>query len=285
MVLDADSIIASNAISNAVSYFSNPNVASIASNVRILPSKTFMGKIQYIEYLMGHKLKKAFTVLNNEYIVGGIGSVFRRSILQTVGYYDTDTITEDIDLTMKILRMGNRQHKVVFASDVVCYTESVMSLKDLYKQRFRWKFGRFQTVWKNKRMFFNLSGKYNKRLTFYQLPFVLYSELAFLIDPLLIGFMIYLTFKYQEMSTFTGVFLFLGFYSFITIVSDEYLTFKEKFYSMVLVPFVYLFFFVISVVEYFALIKSIVSYKGIIYAKEINNCGWEHVERIGTATN
>jgi biofilm PGA synthesis N-glycosyltransferase PgaC len=284
MTLDADSIIANDAVQNAVNYFKDDKVAAVASNVRIIKSNTFLGIIQYIEYLMAHRLKKAFTVLNNEYIAGGIGSTFRKSIMKKVGYYDTDTITEDIDLTMKILRNGNKENKVIFGSDVICLTESVLSLKDLYKQRFRWKYGRFQTMFKNKSMFLNRSAIYTKRLTFLQLPFVIYSELAFLMDLFLITFVIYISFKYHETSSLLGIFAFLAFYSFIAIISDEYLTIKEKINSIFYIPFAYLFFFVISIVEYIALLKSIRDYKGIVYAKEINKCGWEHVERAELTT-
>ena len=59
--------------------------------------------IQRFEYLICHQMKKAHSAYNVEYIIGGIGSMFRRSTLDEVGLYDTNTMTEDIDLTMKIL--------------------------------------------------------------------------------------------------------------------------------------------------------------------------------------
>jgi biofilm PGA synthesis N-glycosyltransferase PgaC len=279
MSLDADSILTKDAVSNAVNYFRDEKVSAIAANVRINKTDSFLGIIQYIEYLIGHRFKRAFSVINNEYIIGGVGSTFRKSTLKMVNYYDTDTITEDIDLTMKILRLGNKNNKVLFASDVVCFTESVMTFRDLYKQRLRWKYGRFQTLFKNKNLFFNLSGKYTIALTFFQLPFVIYSELTFLLDPILIGFMVYLSVKYHEPASLLGVFIFLAFYSFLIIATDEYLTVKEKILSFLYTPFTYLFVFVVSIVEYIALLKSIVDYKGIIHAKEIDRCGWEHVAR------
>lgn len=279
MCLDADSILEKHAISNVVSYFTNPQVASVAANVRIMDSKTILGKIQYIEYLMGHRLKKAYTILNNEYIVGGIGSTFRRSVMEKVNFYDTDSITEDIALTMKIVNQGNKVHKVIFAEDVICYTEAVLSLHDLYRQRYRWKYGRFQTLYKNLHLFFKVSKRHTKRLTFFQLPFVLYSELTFLIDPLLIFFVLYISIRYHEIKSLGGAFVFLAFYAAITVLSDSHLSLKRKITSLLYTPFAYLFFFVVSIVEYKALIQSIVDYKGIIYAKEIDKCGWEHVAR------
>ncbi|SRR5258708_2790884 len=281
MSLDADSVIDSHAISNALHYFTDKKIVGVAANVKIIKTPTLIGAIQYIEYLMGHKLKKAYTVLNNEYIVGGIGSMFRRSILEKVGYYDTDTITEDIDLTMKILREGNKENRVVFGSNVICYTEPVKTIQDLYRQRFRWKYGRFQTLYKNRHLFFSSSKQHSKLLTWFQLPFVLYSELTFLIDPLLIGFLIFLTTKYHELKTIGGAFLFVGFYTLMTVIGDEHLTTTEKIVNIFLSPFAYLFFLTISFVEYAALIQSIFRPGGIINAKQLNRCGWTHVERHG----
>ncbi len=279
MSLDADSIIAPDAISKAVNHFRDPKVVALASNVRILSPVNLIGTIQYLEYMIGHRFKRAFSVINNEYIVGGVGSTFRKSILEKVGYYDTDTITEDIDLTLKILRTGNKDNKVIFATDVLCFTEGVLNLRDLLKQRFRWKYGRFQTLYKNKRMFFNVSSMYSWTLTFLQLPFVLYSEFTFLFDPILIGFMVYLLLRYNSVSSVTNIFFFVSFYAFMTIFSDEYLTIPEKIRVSLYIPLAYLFFFVVGIVEYISLLKSILGYKGVIHAERINKCGWEHVAR------
>ena len=283
MTLDADSVLANDALKKVIVYFCNPKVVAVASNVKIIKQNSLLGIIQYIEYLLGYRLKKAYTVLNNEYIIGGIGSTFRKSAIKHVNYYDTDTVTEDIDLTMKIIAKGNKNNKVIYASDVICYTEPAMNVSDLFKQRYRWKFGRFQTLYKNVGLFFNRSKIYSKPLTFLQLPFVIYSELAFLIDPILVTFIIYLCIKYRETASLLGVFSFLAFYVILAIVSDEHLSHKERIYFIIFAPLSYFFFFIISLVEYAALVKSIIRYKGIIYAREIGKCGWEHVDRIGSS--
>ena len=101
-----------------------------------------LGFIQRFEYLVSHHMKKAHTAFNVEYIIGGIGSMFRRSMLDEVGLYDTNTMTEDIDLTMKIIAQratepagGVRRRRPV-------YTEAVPSFGRCVRQRYRWKYGR-----------------------------------------------------------------------------------------------------------------------------------------------
>lgn len=281
MVLDADSLIEPNAIENAVKYFNDINVVAVASNVRIIKQPNLLCLIQYIEYVLGHHMKKAYTSANNEYIIGGIGSTFRYSILRKVDFFDTNTMTEDIDLSMKILNRGNKKHKVIFGSDVVCYTEYVNSLYGLFRQRFRWKYGRLQTLYKQKHLFFNPRSKYTKLFTFVQLPFVIYSELSFLFDPLFIGLIFYFLIKYQDVQTIGSIFLFFAAFTAGSILADEYSSWGEKLTLLLLCPLAYLFFFILSIVEYFTLLKCVINIPQILKTKDSDHCSWVPVQRIG----
>lgn len=285
MCLDADSILTKTALANAVTYFRNPKVKALATNVKVLPEKSPIGIIQQVEYLMGYHLKKALTVGNIEYIIGGVGSMFRASIVKKVGYYATDTVTEDIDLTMKVVRLGNKKNWLTYAEDVVVYTEGTLTAPELFKQRFRWKFGRFQTFWKNRDLFFNNSTKYSKYLTHFYLPFQLFSEITFLFDPLFMFYIIYLSVKYSSISSFYGMFLFLMFYTVIAIATDKESTIKERIRLLLFSPLSYAMFFVVSILEYAGLIKCIVKWDEIIHASKYNRCGWTPVERIGRDHN
>lgn len=281
MSLDADSAVRADALEHAVNYFRNRNVKALANNVKLFPLATPIGIIQKLEYLMGYHLKKALTVGNFEHIVGGAGPMFRTSVLKKVGYYDTHTITEDIDLTMKLVRMGNKKNLLIYAEDVVVYTESTLSVGALFKQRFRWKLGRFQTFWKNRDLFFNRGKKYTKFLTFVYLPFQLFSEFTFMFDPLFIGYILILTIKYANPASYYGMFLFLMFYTAIAVVTDNEASTKEKSFLLLLTPFSYLIFFIVSIVEYAGLLKCILKWREIIYAKDYNRCSWVPVARAG----
>jgi biofilm PGA synthesis N-glycosyltransferase PgaC len=281
MVLDADSLVAPQAIEHSIRYFEDSRVVAVASNVRIIKHHSLLSLIQYIEYLMGHHMKKAYTSLNNEYIIGGIGSTFRYETIKQLNFFDTNTITEDIDLSMKIVAQGNRQNRLVFASDVVCFTEPVPNVSGLFRQRFRWKYGRFQTLYKQKHLFFNVRSPYSKLLTFLQLPFVIYSELSFLLDPLFVCLVMYFLVQYHDIQTIFGVLFFFAAFTAGAIIADEYSSAGEKILLLLLAPFAYPFFFIISIIEYFTLLKCIIQIRGIIKAKEIDHCAWVPVQRIG----
>ena len=186
MCLDGDSFLAPDAVEKSVAYFADERVVARASNVNIMPDGTVLGFIQRFEYLVSHHMKKAHTTFNVEYIIGGIGSMFRRSTLDEVGLYDTNTMTEDIDLTLKIIaRKGNRSSRVVYAADSLVYTEAVPSVRSLYKQRTRWKYGRAQAFYKHWRLFFSLDRKHGLALSWFMLPVVVFQEAMGILEPLI----------------------------------------------------------------------------------------------------
>lgn len=281
MCLDADSVLMKDALKNAINYFRNPRIKALATNVKILPERSIMGIIQQVEYLMGYHLKKALTVGNIEYIIGGVGSMFRASIVKKVGYYSTDTVTEDIDLTMKVVRLGNKKNLLTYAEDVVVFTEGTITAPALFKQRFRWKFGRFQTFWKNRDLFFNNDKKYTFFLTHIYLPFQLFSEFTFLFDPLFVLYILILAFKYWTISSYYGMFLFLMFYTVIAIATDKESSALERIRLLIFSPLSYAMFFIVSIVEYAGLIKCIIRRDEIFNASKYNRCGWTPVARIG----
>ena len=93
--------------------------------------------------------------------------------IEEIGYYDTDTITEDIDLTMKLLNhFGNTKYHFGYAEDVIAYTPPVHYFNQLLKQRYRWKYGRFKALFKYRQMIFS---KDTKKYTDYRLGSLIFQ--------------------------------------------------------------------------------------------------------------
>ncbi|MGH9642062.1 MAG: glycosyltransferase, partial [Terriglobales bacterium] len=61
--------------------------------------------------------------------------------------YPHDTVAEDADLTLAILRRG---HIIRYDEDAIAYTEVPESLTALARQRLRWTFGTLQSAWKHR---------------------------------------------------------------------------------------------------------------------------------------
>lgn len=282
MCLDADSSLDKEALVNAARHFADPRVVALSANVKIRRTGTLMNLIQTFEYLVCYQMKRAQTFFNIEYIIGGIGSTFRRSVLERVGHYDTDTMTEDIDLTMKLLRLGNKEHRAIYGADVIAWTESVLTLRALIKQRFRWKWGRGQTFEKNWDMFFTRHKKHGKFLTWAYLPFALFSDIAFFFEPLVVSYIIYITALYGDWVTLVSAFTVIGMYLALNIVAENTVPWKDKMLFIALAPFMYFFFYLLSFAEYVALIKTYANYKQLRVSLRQNDCRWDHVERAAT---
>ncbi len=78
-------------------------------------------------------------------VVPGCLGAYRREVLDEVFAYDPDTLTEDFDVTMKVLRAGYR----VTVSDARVYTEAPSTWADLHRQRLRWYRGNYMTILKH----------------------------------------------------------------------------------------------------------------------------------------
>jgi poly-beta-1,6-N-acetyl-D-glucosamine synthase len=276
--LDADSYLDSNAIKNLVPHFTDPTVTAVAANVKIIPRSGLLALIQRFEYLICYQMKRAEYHYNINYIVGGIGSAFRRSAIQYLGYYDTDTITEDIDLTLKIIDQGNTSAPLRYAPDVVAFTEPVQSFKDLVKQRFRWKYGRYQTFLKHRSLFFSTSSKHTPALSWLYLPYALFGDLAFLLEPLLVGYILFIVLAFHDIITLISTLSLLTAYHLFMIWGEDTLSRKEQAFYSLLAPFMYFALYLVSLAEYAALLKSLLHLPRLKQSLA-EGCSWVHVRR------
>jgi biofilm PGA synthesis N-glycosyltransferase PgaC len=82
-------------------------------------------------------------------VVPGCLGLFRREAIETVNRYSADTLTEDFDLTIELLKNGCK----IYHSNAVVQTEAPDTWTDLYRQRIRWFRGNLQTVVKHTEIF------------------------------------------------------------------------------------------------------------------------------------
>ncbi len=280
MCLDGDSTLAPSAVAKSVAYFRDVRVVATASNVNIIPNKTLLGAVQRYEYLISYHMKKAHNLFNVEYIIGGIGSMFRREVLDLVGMYDTNTMTEDIDLTMKILAIGgNRRHRVAYAHDAITYTDAVPSFKSLIRQRYRWKYGRMQSFFKYRRLFFSMERKHTYGLSWFMLPQAVLQESIYLIEPLILTAIIGVSVYYQSPATLIPALVLISLYVVVNIFGTEHLSLKAKMKLSLMSPLMYFFFYLLSVVEYIALIQAIVGLPSLRRSISNNKVTWKSPER------
>lgn len=115
--------------------------------------------IQVIEYLRSFlAARNGWSLLNGLLIVPGAFGVFQKAACVLVGGYGTKTVTEDIELVLKLHRFAREKRldwRILLAPDAVCWTEMPSNYKILSGQRKRWHEGLLQTLRLNKTLLGN----------------------------------------------------------------------------------------------------------------------------------
>jgi cellulose synthase/poly-beta-1,6-N-acetylglucosamine synthase-like glycosyltransferase len=133
-------------------------VGAVAGNVKVGNQVNLLTRWQSIEYTSSQNFdRKAFSYLNGITVVPGAIGAFRKKAIEDAGGFTTDTLAEDCELTIRILRQG---YLVENEDKAIALTESPETLKMFFKQRFRWSFGVMQTFWKNRDTLFNSKYKW-----------------------------------------------------------------------------------------------------------------------------
>jgi len=146
--IDADTMIASDAISRLVPHFRNPKVAAMAGNAKVGNRVNLWTRWQALEYITSQNFeRRALNTLNAVSVVPGAIGAWRTAAVRAAGGYQPDTVAEDADLTMALLQAG---YWVNYEDRALAYTEAPSTAKGLMRQRFRWSFGIMQSVWKHR---------------------------------------------------------------------------------------------------------------------------------------
>ena len=149
-------------------HFNNEKVGAVAGNVKVGNENNIITIWQSIEYISSQNVdRKAFSYFNAITVVPGAIGAFRKTALEDAGGFTSDTLAEDCDLTIRILRCG---YKIENENGAIALTEAPETLQQFMKQRFRWTFGVLQTFWKNRDALFNVNYKV---LGFIALPDIL----------------------------------------------------------------------------------------------------------------
>ena len=149
--IDADTVIAHDAIARLVPHFINPKVAAVAGNAKVGNRVNLWTRWQALEYITSQNFeRRALNTLGSVSVVPGAIGAWRVSAVREAGGYHIDTVAEDADLTMALLRRG---YRVEYEDMALAYTEAPTNANGLMRQRFRWSFGILQAVWKHSAVF------------------------------------------------------------------------------------------------------------------------------------
>ncbi|MCW2600392.1 MAG: polysaccharide deacetylase [Frankiales bacterium] len=148
VMLDGDTVFEPDTIRRLVQPLRDPQVGAVSGNTKVGNRKGLLGRWQHLEYVSGFNLdRRLLDLLRCITTVPGAAGAFRRQAVEAAGGLSTDTLAEDTDITMAILRAG---YSVVHEERARAWTEAPSSVGDLWRQRYRWGYGTLQCVWKHR---------------------------------------------------------------------------------------------------------------------------------------
>jgi cellulose synthase/poly-beta-1,6-N-acetylglucosamine synthase-like glycosyltransferase len=144
MAVDADTVLAPDAIERLLPAFDDPDVA--ASSGFVLPQRvrSVWERGRYVEYMLAFSFfKRIQDHFGKPLISSGCFSVYRTDELRAVGGWSPRTMAEDMDLTWTLYRAGR---KVRFVPEAISYPIEPHSFEFMGKQLRRWSHGFVQNV-------------------------------------------------------------------------------------------------------------------------------------------
>ena len=148
VLVDADTVLQRDAVGRLLQPLRDSTIGAVSGNTKVANRGGLLGRWQHLEYVMGFNLdRRMFEIGECMPTVPGAIGAFRRRAVADVGGVPGDTLAEDTDLTMGILRAGWR---VVYEEAAIAWTEAPGSLRQLWRQRYRWCYGTMQAMWKHR---------------------------------------------------------------------------------------------------------------------------------------
>ena len=174
LVIDADTVLEADALSRAVlPFLEDPATVAVGGNVGIangcriehgrvidvaLP-RSWLARFQVVEYMRAFLLfRLACASQNAVVLISGAFGLFRRDAVIAVGGYDRTAIGEDMDLTIRLqrhFRARGEPVRIAFDPNPLCWTQAPEDWQSLRSQRYRWRRGLLQTLWRYRRMIGN----------------------------------------------------------------------------------------------------------------------------------
>ncbi len=146
--IDADTVIARDAVARLVPHFANPKIGAVAGNAKVGNRVNLWTRWQALEYITSQNFeRRALDLFDVVMVVPGAIGAWRTAAVQAGDGYHSNTVAEDADLTMNLLEQG---YAVIYEDQALAFTEAPVNADGLMRQRFRWSFGILQAVFKHR---------------------------------------------------------------------------------------------------------------------------------------
>jgi cellulose synthase/poly-beta-1,6-N-acetylglucosamine synthase-like glycosyltransferase len=151
-VVDADYLVRPDWLRRTVPFFEDPQVAFVQTpqDYRAWQESSFY-RACYVGFAYFFRVGMVSRAHRNSIIFAGTMGLIRRTTLDAVGGWDERIITEDAEISLRVLARGERS---VYVPEAFGRGIMPLSYEGLRKQRFRWAFGGIQILRRHWRVIF-----------------------------------------------------------------------------------------------------------------------------------
>lgn len=149
VIFDADHRPRSDVLRRLVRHFADPSVGAVQGRCIVRNSEeSSLAKTIAVDYYCGYLVNEyGRQSLFNLPAYGGANCAVRGSLLRELGGWNEHSVTEDTDLTLRVVLLG---YQVRFDVTAIDTEESVQTFQRFWRQRYRWARGH-QRAWRDYR--------------------------------------------------------------------------------------------------------------------------------------
>ena len=138
-VFDADAKVEPDFLLKMIPYLEDKLVSAVQSQKRISnPNANYMTKLQENEYCLDNYFQCGRDVIEGNVELRGNGQIIKRDILEKVGLWNEETLTEDLELSTRLTVSG---WQIRFCPEAITLEQAPMNFRSLLLQRLRWAEG------------------------------------------------------------------------------------------------------------------------------------------------
>ncbi|ANZ69318.1 glycosyl transferase [Pediococcus claussenii] len=155
LCLDADCYVDKEALKPILAnFYDDEKVGAVAGKPIVRNRTSLLGRLELLEYIGVIDIIKRGQAFITGHIttVSGVVVAYRKEALADVGWWNKNSLTEDIDMTWRLYR---HNWSVRYAPQAVAWILVPEHIGALIHQRQRWARGGFEVLWRNKGMFFH----------------------------------------------------------------------------------------------------------------------------------
>ena len=254
-VFDADNVPGLDVLMRAVEYFEDQSIAAVQGRTcSINADENMLTKfVSYEEAVRFETQVRGKDVLNLFVPLTGSCYFVRRDVLDKIGGWDDESLSEDVELAVRLTERGCQ---IKYASEVRSWQENPESLAELFRQRTRWFRGLMEVGLKY--------GRLVRKLDRRSIDAEVTLAGPYMFVPCLLGYLMAIwTFlkQIQPSLLFTAMALGTAFLNTLTLfiigVALVGLTKPRKVANLLWLPFVYAYWSVQNLIALYALIQIV----------------------------